>query len=263
MNSDSDSMEQGVQALRHHPSSRSASTLRAVSTRAGCCLSRQCNVRSIQVPTACRACFARLAWGKAVTTADMASQRHLQLQIWGHSDGEPDVRLCVCVPICVHMCMQCLHTCTWVHTMSAWVTPKTGCANLEHYKISARLSFFYSPVWLKQKLRALPVLNDHSGAGWSLEHKESWTNRHVGNPGKVIVLLNSMAASLLSIWTSQFGNMAFWKEMALISASRGFMGRDALSPGRNSKLYLKIISTEGKKNSPVPWKPLCLQDGNI
>lgn len=41
--------------------------------------------------------------------------------------------------------------------------------------------------------------------------------------------------------------MAFWKEMALISASRGFMGRDALSPGRNSKLYLKTISTEGKK----------------
>lgn len=39
--------------------------------------------------------------------------------------------------------------------------------------------------------------------------------------------------------------MAFWKEKALISASWGFMGRDALSPGRNSKLYLKTISIEG------------------
>ena len=41
--------------------------------------------------------------------------------------------------------------------------------------------------------------------------------------------------------------MAFWKEMALISASDGFTGRNALSPGRNSKLYLKSISIEGKK----------------
>lgn len=43
--------------------------------------------------------------------------------------------------------------------------------------------------------------------------------------------------------------MAFWKEMALISASDGFMGRNALLPGRNSKLYLKSISIEGKKKN--------------
>lgn len=50
--------------------------------------------------------------------------------------------------------------------------------------------------------------------------------------------------------------MAFWKEMALISASHGFMGRDALSPGRNSKLYLKTISIEGKKKI-LPFPGSC------
>lgn len=58
--------------------------------------------------------------------------------------------------------------------------------------------------------------------------------------------------------------MAFWKEMALISASDGFMGRNALSPGRNSKLYLKSISIEGeKKKSSLSQEPLFWPDGKI
>lgn len=53
--------------------------------------------------------------------------------------------------------------------------------------------------------------------------------------------------------------MAFWKEMELLSASHGFMGRDGLSPGSNSKLYLKSISIEGGKIlSHLRSRPFCV-----
>lgn len=86
----------------------------------------------------------------------------------------------------------CAHICT--QRVPEW--PERQVAPIWHIRFSHQILIFGSTGLAEIKTRESPlrvpaVLNHHSIASQGLEYRDSWTNQHVGNPGKVI-LLSSM-----------------------------------------------------------------------